>query len=65
MTRERFVLVALLIQFGCYVAAYVASPFDIAWHVTWSWERLVAHLTPALTYVVLITLVARRSEVLE
>jgi hypothetical protein len=60
VTRERFVLVALLIQFGCYVGAYVASPYDIAWHVTYSWERLVAHLTPALTYVVLVTLIGPR-----
>ena len=60
VTRERFILVALLIQFGCYVAAYVASPYDIAWHVTYSWERLVAHLTPALTYVVLVSLIGPR-----
>ena len=62
VTRERFVIVALLIQFACYVGAYVASPYDIAWHVTYSWERLVAHLTPALTYVVLVSLIARRSD---
>jgi len=60
VTRERFILVALVIQFGCYVAAYVASPYDIAWHVTYSWERLVAHLTPALTYVVLVSLIGPR-----
>jgi len=60
VTRERFILVALLIQFGCYIAAYVASPYDIAWHVTYSWERLVAHLTPALTYVVLASLIGPR-----
>ena len=57
VTRERFVLIALLVQFLCYLSAYLATPFDVMWHVTWSWERLVAHLTPALTYVVLISLV--------
>jgi hypothetical protein len=57
VTRERFILIALLIQFACYLGAYLATPFDVVWHVTWSWERLVAHLTPALTYVVLISLV--------
>jgi hypothetical protein len=56
-TRERFVFVALLVQFTCYIDAYLATPLDVAWHVTWSWERLVAHLTPALTYVVLVSLV--------
>ncbi|HEV7427729.1 MAG TPA: hypothetical protein VGQ46_15305 [Thermoanaerobaculia bacterium] len=60
LIREGFVLVALLIQFACYLGAYVATPFDVVWHVTWSWERLVAHLTPALTYVVLIALIAPR-----
>jgi len=61
VTRERFILVALFVQFACYLGAYLATPFDVAWHVTWSWERLVAHLTPALTYVVLVQLVARMS----
>lgn len=56
VSRERFVLVALLIQFACYIGAYLATPFDVVWHVTWSWERLVVHLTPALTYVVLAAL---------
>jgi len=56
VARERFILVALLVQFACYLGAYLATPFDVVWHVTWSWERLVAHLTPALTYVVLVAL---------
>jgi len=61
VTRERFILVALFVQFAFYLGAYLATPFDVAWHVTWSWERLVAHLTPALTYVVLVHLVGRMS----
>ncbi|MGH9421393.1 MAG: hypothetical protein ACRD3J_15550, partial [Thermoanaerobaculia bacterium] len=59
MTRERFIIVALLVQFACYIGAYLATPYDLAWHVTYSWERLVAHLTPALTFVVLLALVER------
>jgi hypothetical protein len=59
VTRERFILVALAVQFACYLGAYLATPFDVAWHVTWSWERLVAHLTPALTYIVLVQLVGK------
>jgi hypothetical protein len=54
--RERFILAALAVQFVCYLGAYLATPLDVVWHVTWSWERLVAHLTPALTYVVLVAL---------
>jgi hypothetical protein len=60
LARERFVLVALLTQLGFYIAAYLASPHDIGWHVRWSWERLAAHLTPALTYVVLMSLIVPR-----
>jgi hypothetical protein len=56
VARERFILVALAVQFACYLGAYLATPFDVMWQVTWSWPRLVAHLTPSLTYVVLVAL---------
>jgi hypothetical protein len=59
VTRERFILVALLVQFACYLGAYLATPFDVVWHVTWSWPRIIAHLTPALTYVVLVALLPK------
>jgi hypothetical protein len=61
VTRERFILIALAMQFACYLGAYLATPFDVVWHVTWSWERLVAHLTPALTYIVLVKLIGKVS----
>jgi hypothetical protein len=54
--RERFVLIALALQLVFYVVAYLATPHDIAWHVRWSWDRLVWHLMPALTAVVLTSL---------
>lgn len=56
LVRERFVLVALAIQLAFYIGAYLATPHDVDWQVQWSWERLISHLTPALTYVVLATL---------
>ncbi len=59
VTRERFLMVTLAVQFACYIGAYLATPFDLSWHVTWSWERLVTHLTPALTYVVLTSLLEK------
>src|SRR5262249_31806315 len=43
---DRAVIAAVAIQFLFYVAVYLATPHDIAWHVRWSWERLIAHLTP-------------------
>jgi hypothetical protein len=56
LRREAFVLATLAIQFVFYLGAYVATPHDIAWHVRWSWDRLVWHLTPALAAVVLTSL---------
>jgi hypothetical protein len=62
--RERFLLVALVIQFAFYIGAYLATPHDLDWHVRWSWERLISHLTPALTLCVLLQLLqlARRRD---
>ena len=59
---ERFVLVALAVQLLFYLAAYLATPHDVLWHVRWSWERLISHLSPALTYVVLVRLLTTRAE---
>ena len=51
---DRFVLLAVAIQFAFYVAVYLATPHDIGWHVRWSWERLIAHLTPSIAVAILI-----------
>lgn len=57
--RDAFVVIAVALQLAFYIAAYVATPHDIEWHVRWSWERLIAHLTPALATVVLMHLAAQ------
>jgi hypothetical protein len=62
IARERFVLIAVAVQFACYLGAYLAMPFDVLWHLTWSGERLAAHLTPVLTYVVLVALLTVREK---
>jgi len=54
--REKFVLTAIGLQLLFYLAAYLATPHDVAWHVKWSWERLIAHLAAPLAVVVLINL---------
>lgn len=61
--RERFVLVAVAVQFAFYIGAYLVTPHDIDWHVRWSWERLISHLTPVLTYVVLVGMLSSRDPV--
>jgi hypothetical protein len=49
---EQFLMIAIIVQLGFYLLAYLASPHDVAWHVTWSWERLVSHLLPLVVLVV-------------
>lgn len=53
VTAERFLLVLVAAQAGIYLGAYLVSPHDLAWHVRWSWERLVSHLTLPLAFAVL------------
>jgi hypothetical protein len=60
LREERFALAALLLQFLCYIGAYLVTPHAVDWHVQWSWERLVSHLSPVLTYVVLVRLLTKR-----
>lgn len=57
---ERFVIVTIAVQLVFYLGAYLATPHDVLWHVQWSWERLISHLSPALTYIVLVRLLTKR-----
>jgi hypothetical protein len=58
---ERFVIVTIAVQLVFYLGAYLATPHDVLWHVQWSWERLISHLSPALTYIVLVRLLTKRT----
>jgi len=53
--RERFLLAAVLVQTGFYLAAYVVTPLDLAFHIRWSWDRLVWHVTPLLAFIAIVT----------
>ena len=59
IARERFVLITVITQFTFYIGAYLSSPFSLDWHLRWSWDRLVAHLTPLLAIVLLLNLMPR------
>jgi len=54
--RERFAITVIVLQFAAYIGAYLISPHDLSWQIKWSWERIVSHLTPILTYVILVNL---------
>jgi hypothetical protein len=48
--KERFLTTVVALQLAAYVAAYVITPYDPAWHVRWSWERLLSHVLPLLVF---------------
>ena len=39
--------------------AYLVTPYDLAWHVRTSWERIVRQLLPAITLLALLVTVIR------
>lgn len=49
--RERFAMVTVLVQLAFYLGAYLTTPHEVDWHVKWSWERLVSHVTLILAFV--------------
>lgn len=62
LRAERLALSFVILQCLFYVGAYAASPHDIAWHVRWSWERLLSHLTFLLTAAILSAIIATLRE---
>lgn len=59
--RERFVLLATLVQLLVYIAVYFATPHDVVWHIRTSWTRLTMQVAPPLAFAVMIEL-ARHAE---
>jgi hypothetical protein len=57
VTRERFLLVTLLVQTAFFLAAYIVTPHDVTWHVRWSWERIVSQITLPLGFVAIALLI--------
>ena len=54
--RERFVLIAFLIQLAMYVVTYLGTPFSVEWQVATSWSRLTAQVATPLLVVVMLML---------
>ncbi|HEX3071286.1 MAG TPA: hypothetical protein VHX14_22165 [Thermoanaerobaculia bacterium] len=57
VTRERFLLVAIVVQTAFFLAAYIVTPHDVTWHVRWSWERIVSQITLPLGFAAISLLV--------
>jgi hypothetical protein len=64
LRRETFIVTAIGLQLLFFLAAYLATPFEILWHVQTSWVRLLYQLAPALMFVAVVLLwpVARGDE---
>jgi hypothetical protein len=54
--EEVFALATIAIQMGFYFGAYFVTERNVEWHVRWSWERLVTHVTPTLAFVAIVLL---------
>jgi hypothetical protein len=49
--EEAFAVGVVAVQVLFYLGAYISTQRDIAWHVRWSWERVVTHVALTLTFV--------------
>lgn len=53
LRRERFLLTAAGLQLLAYLGAYLVTPYDVRWHVRYSWPRIVDHVAVPLVFVAL------------
>ena len=51
--RERFLAAAILVQLLFFLGAYLITPHDVAWHVRWSWERILQQLAILIVFLAL------------
>lgn len=59
LLRNEFTVTAFVaIQLLAYVGAYLVTPYELAWHVRLSWERVLSHVLFLLTAVVLASLIS-------
>ena len=57
--EERFLAIAIVVQILFFIGAYLVTPYDLAWHVRTSWERIVRQLLPAIALLALLVTVIR------
>lgn len=59
LSEERSLAIAIVTQILFFIAAYLVTPYDLAWHVRTSWERIVRQLLPAIALLALLATVIR------
>jgi hypothetical protein len=57
--EERFLAIAIVVQFLFFIGAYLVTPNEIVWHVRTSWERIVRQLLPSIALLALLITVIR------
>ena len=57
--EERFLTAAIVVQLLFFICAYLVTPYELAWHVSTSWERIVRQLLPAIALLALLGTVIR------
>ena len=50
------ILLAVGVQFAFFVGAYLATPYEVEWHVMWSWSRISRQLAAPLVFAVMVAL---------
>ena len=55
LRRERFVAIAVAMQLLFFLGAFLMTPFNLAWHVTQTWPRLVDQLAVPVAFIALVT----------
>ena len=56
VAAQSVILVAVGLQFLFFAGAYLATPYDIEWHVMWSWSRISRQLAATLVFGVMLAL---------
>lgn len=54
LRRERFVAIAVAMQLLFFLGAFLMTPFNLAWHVTQTWPRLVDQLVVPAAFIALV-----------
>lgn len=50
------ILAAVVVQLLFFVSAYLATPYEVDWHVMWSWSRISRQLVAPLVFAVMVAL---------
>jgi hypothetical protein len=58
---ERLLLTIVAIQLALFIAVYVVTPYDLAWHITNSWDRLSRQLIAMAAFAVMCAVARERA----